>query len=54
VKDVQTGTIFQAASLLAIDRRKLVNRHYLRYVAARLGLSEELARDLSRRFGVAV
>jgi uncharacterized membrane protein YebE (DUF533 family) len=54
VKDVQTGAIFQAASLLAIDRRKLVNRHYLRYVAARLGLSEELARDLSRRFGAAV
>jgi uncharacterized membrane protein YebE (DUF533 family) len=54
VEDVQTGAIFQAASLLAIDRRKAVNRHYLRYVAARLGLSEELSRDLSRRFGSAV
>ena len=54
VKDVQTGAIFQAASLLAIDRRKPVNRHYLRYIAARVGLSEELSRDLARRFGSAV
>jgi uncharacterized membrane protein YebE (DUF533 family) len=30
VKDVQTGAIVYAASLLAIDRRKLVNRQYLR------------------------
>jgi uncharacterized membrane protein YebE (DUF533 family) len=54
VKDVQTGAIFYAASLLAIDRRKLVNRQYLRYVAARLGLSQELSRDLARRFGSAL
>lgn len=54
VDDVRTGAVFQAASLLAIDRRKPVNRHYLRYVAARLGLSEELSRDLARRFGSAV
>jgi uncharacterized membrane protein YebE (DUF533 family) len=53
VNDVRAGAIFQAASILAIDRRKRVNRHYLRYLGARLGLSEELARDLGRRFGSA-
>jgi uncharacterized membrane protein YebE (DUF533 family) len=50
VKDVQTGAIFYAASLLAIDRRKSVNRQYLRYLAARLQLSTDLSRNLERRF----
>jgi len=50
VKDAQTGAIFYAASLLAIDRRKNVNRRYLRYLAARLQLSAELSRNLERRF----
>lgn len=54
VTDVRTGAIFHAASLLAIDRRKRVNRHYLRYLAARLQLSEDLSRDLERRFSAAV
>jgi uncharacterized membrane protein YebE (DUF533 family) len=49
-KDPETGAIFYAASLLAMDRRKRVNRHYLRYLAARLQLSSEVARDLERRF----
>ena len=49
-KDPQTGAIYYAASLLAIDRRKRVNRYYLRYLSARLQLSAELARNLERRF----
>jgi uncharacterized membrane protein YebE (DUF533 family) len=50
VKEPQVGAIYYAASLLAIDRRKRVNRYYLRYLSARLQLSAELARDLERRF----
>ena len=50
VKDVQTGAIVYAASLLAIDRRKLVNRQYLRYLAARLQLPKDLTRSLEQRF----
>jgi uncharacterized membrane protein YebE (DUF533 family) len=53
VKEPQTGAIYYAASLLAIDRRKRVNRYYLRYLAARLQLSPELARNLERRFSPA-
>lgn len=51
VKDVQSGAVYYAASLLATDRRKNVNRRYLRYLAARLQLPTDLARDLERRFG---
>jgi uncharacterized membrane protein YebE (DUF533 family) len=54
VKDVQTGAIVYAASLLAIDRRKLVNRQYLRYLATRLQLPKDLARSLEQRFYAAV
>jgi uncharacterized membrane protein YebE (DUF533 family) len=54
VKDVQTGAIVYAASLLAIDRRKLVNRQYLRYLAARLQLPKDVARALEQRFFVSV
>ena len=54
VRDVHTGAIVYAASLLAIDRRKRVNRHYLRYLAARLQLPEALARSLEQRFRAAV
>lgn len=54
VKDVQTGAVVYAASLLAIDRRKLVNRQYLRYLAARLQLPKDLARSLEQRFFAAV
>ena len=54
VKDVQTGAIVYAASLLAIDRRKLVNRQYLRYLAARLQLPKDVSRSLEQRFYAAV
>ena len=49
-RDVQTGAIVYAASLLVVDRRKLVNRQYLRYLAARLELPKELARSLEQRY----
>ena len=54
VKDVQTGAIVYAASLLAIDRRKLVNRQYLRYLAARLQLPKDVSRSLEQKFFAAV
>lgn len=54
VEDVQTGAIAYAASLLAIDRRKLVNRQYLRYLAARLQLPRDVCRSLEQRFFAAV
>ena len=50
VKDVQTGAIVYAASLLAIDRRKLVNRQYLRSLSARLQLPKDVCRALEQRF----
>lgn len=53
VPDVQAGAIVYAASLLAIDRRKRVNRYYLRYLAARLKLPRDLARNVEQRFTTA-
>jgi hypothetical protein len=50
VRDVQAGALFYAASLLAIDQRNPVNHHYLRYLAARLQLSDELVASLEHRF----
>lgn len=50
VADIPTGALVYAASLLAIDRRRLVNRHYMRYLAARLDLSSSLARSLEQRY----
>jgi uncharacterized membrane protein YebE (DUF533 family) len=50
VRDVQTGALFYAASLLAVDRHNPVNHHYLRYLAVRLQLSDELVASLEQRF----
>jgi uncharacterized membrane protein YebE (DUF533 family) len=50
VPDVRVGAMVYAASLLAIDRRKLVNRHFMRYLAARLDLAPPLVRSLEQRF----
>jgi hypothetical protein len=50
VRDVQAAALVYAASLMAVDRRKPVNRYYLRYLAARLKLSEELVGSLEQRF----
>jgi uncharacterized membrane protein YebE (DUF533 family) len=54
VRDVSVGAMVYAASLLSIDRRRLVNRHFMRYLAARLDLSPQLARSLEQRFRPAV
>jgi uncharacterized membrane protein YebE (DUF533 family) len=54
VGDVRLGAMVYAASLLAIDRRRLVNRHFIRYLAARLDLSHQLARSIEQRFRQAV
>ena len=54
VRDVKSGAMVYAVSLLAIDQRKRVNRYYLRYLAARLQLPIDLARNLERRFRTAV
>ena len=54
VADVQTGALVYAATLLVIDRRKLVDRQYLRYLAARLQLPRDTARSLEQRFRAAV
>jgi uncharacterized membrane protein YebE (DUF533 family) len=50
VHDVQAGALVYAAALMAVDRRQPVNRHFLRYLAARLQLSEELAGSLEQRY----
>ena len=50
VRDVETGALVYAASLLALDERKPVNGYYLKYLAARLQLSDELAESLHQRF----
>jgi hypothetical protein len=53
VKDVQTGALVYAASLMALDERKPANRYYLKYLAARLQLSDELVLSLEQRYRAA-
>jgi uncharacterized membrane protein YebE (DUF533 family) len=50
VRDVQGAALVYAASLMAIDPGRTVNRLYLAYLAARLQLSAELVESLERRF----
>lgn len=50
VHDVQTSALVYAVSLMAVDQRKPVNRRYLKYLGARLQLSEELIGSLEQRF----
>ncbi len=50
VHDGQTGALVYAAALMAVDRRQAVNRYFLKYLAARLQLSEELAGSLEQRY----
>lgn len=50
VRDVETAALVYAASLMAVDRRQPVNRYFLKYLAARLQLSEELAGSLEQRY----
>jgi uncharacterized membrane protein YebE (DUF533 family) len=53
VPDVQTAALVYAGTLLVVDRRKFVDRQYLRYLAARLHLPRETARSLEQRFRAA-
>jgi uncharacterized membrane protein YebE (DUF533 family) len=50
VGDVQTAALVYVASLMAVDRRKPVNRYFLKYLAARLQLSDELIESLEQRY----
>jgi uncharacterized membrane protein YebE (DUF533 family) len=50
-RDVQTRALVYAGSLVAIEKRTAVHRHYLRYLAARLELSDGLVSALEQRFG---
>jgi uncharacterized membrane protein YebE (DUF533 family) len=50
VRDPQTGALVYAAALMAVDRRQPVNRYFLRYLSARLQLSEELRASLEQRY----
>jgi len=50
VRDIQTGALVYAVSLMTVDQRKPAHWHYLRYLAARLRLSEELTGSLEQRF----
>ena len=51
-EDVETGALVYAGALLVLDRRKPVNRLFVRWLAARLQLPEDLAQSLDRRFHV--
>jgi uncharacterized membrane protein YebE (DUF533 family) len=48
--DVKIGALVYAAALMAVDRSRPVNRYYLKYLAARLQLPDELVESLKQRF----
>ena len=50
IEDVQAGGVAYAACLLTLDRRDPANRHFARYLVARLQLPEQLARAVEQRF----
>jgi uncharacterized membrane protein YebE (DUF533 family) len=50
VEEEDLATHAYAAALLAINRRGRANRAFLDYLAARLGLSREVAGSLERRY----
>lgn len=49
-RDTRVASLFYSLSLLAIDRRSRSGRHYLRFLAARLGLPADVAWQLERRY----
>lgn len=49
-RDMRMASLFYSLSLLAADRRSAAGRHYLRFVAARLRLPEDVAWQLERRY----
>lgn len=50
VQEEGLGSRAYAAALLAVDRRNRPNRAFLDYLAARLGLSPEVAAGIERRY----
>ena len=50
VRDTRTAGLVYVAALLALDQRRPVNEYWLRYLAARLQLSDELVASLQQRF----
>lgn len=50
VQEAGLTTHAYAAALLAIERRSRVNRAFLHYLSARLGLSPDVASSLERRY----
>jgi len=51
VRSAGQGPQAYAAAVGALSRRDLVNRRFHDYFAARLGLADEVARSMNRRYG---
>jgi len=51
VRSAGQGPQAYAASVGALSRRQLVNRRFHDYLAARLGIADEVARSMNRRYG---
>jgi uncharacterized membrane protein YebE (DUF533 family) len=49
-QDAKTAALIYAATLLVVDRSRPVNRYYLKYLAARLQLPDELVGSLRQRY----
>ncbi len=51
VRSAGQGPQAYAAAVGALSRRSLVNRRFHDYLAARLGIADEVARSMNRRYG---
>ena len=51
VRSAGQGPQAYAAAVGALSRRELVNRRFHDYFAARLGIADEVARSMNRRYG---
>ena len=51
IRGAGQGPQAYAASVGALSRRELVNRRFHDYFAARLGIADEVARSMNRRYG---
>ncbi len=50
IQAANLGSYAYAASLLALNQRNIVNRLYLDYLAARLGIPGDVVASLNRRY----
>ena len=50
IEDLPAAAVAYAACLLALDRAGPANRQFARYLAARLKLPQQLARDVEQRY----